>query len=47
MAATPRDEILPGLLLGFHGTDRDIVERVLGRDLRDTANFFLDSLKWY
>ncbi len=40
MAAIPRYEILPGLLLGFHGTDRDIVERVLAGecDLEPSRN---------
>jgi len=40
MALSPRYEILPGLLLGFHGADRQIVERVLSGecDLEPSQN---------
>ncbi len=39
---SPRYEILPGLLLGFHGTDRRIVERVLtgACDLEPSQNSY-------
>ena len=42
MASSPRYEILPGLLLGFHGTDRQIVERVLAGecDLAPSQNSY-------
>lgn len=39
---SPRYEILPGLLLGFHGTDHQIVEQVLAgdRELEPSQNSY-------